>query len=87
MRAAKAMASLCICTGSPEPPLLENAISTYISCVGPCLLLTQSVTCLTTDAYLAADPGIASSIPAWSHTIVEIDHEIISTAILLPFAD
>ena len=27
--------------------------------------------------------GVASSIPAWSHTIVEIDHEIISMVILL----
>ena len=26
------------------------------------------------------DPGVASSIPARSHTFVEIDHEIISTA-------
>ena len=26
---------------------------------------------------LIADPGVASSIPAWSHTFVEIDHEII----------
>ena len=29
---------------------------------------------------------IASSIPAQSHTFVEIDHEIISTVILLPSA-
>ena len=43
----------------------------------------QSVTCLATDACLTADPGVASSIPAWSHTLVEIDHEIISTVILL----
>ena len=28
--------------------------------------------------------GVASSIPARSHTFVEIDHEIISTVILLP---
>ena len=32
----------------------------------------------------SADPGVASSIPARSHTFVEIDHEIISTVILLP---
>ena len=32
-------------------------------------------------------PGVASSIPARSHTFVEIDHEIISTVILLPSAD
>ena len=30
-----------------------------------------------------ADLGIASSIPARSHNFVEIDHEIISTVILL----
>ena len=49
--------------------------------------VAQSVTCLATDACLTADPGVASSIPARSHTFVEIDHEIISTAILLPSAD
>ena len=49
--------------------------------------VAQSVTCLTTDACLTADPGVASSIPARYHTFVEIDHEIISTVILLPSAD
>ena len=39
------------------------------------------------NACLTADPGVASSIPARSHTFVEIDHEIISTVILLPSAD
>ena len=34
-------------------------------------------------ASLTADPGVARLIPARSHTSVEIDHEIISTAILL----
>ena len=43
----------------------------------------QSVTCLATDASLIADPGVASLIPALSHTLVEIDNEIISTVILL----
>ena len=33
------------------------------------------------------DPGGASSIPARSHTFVEIDHEIISTVFLLPSAE
>ena len=42
---------------------------------------------LATDACLTADPGVASSIPVRSHTFVEIDHEIISTVILLPSAD
>ena len=49
--------------------------------------LAQSVTCLATDAKLTADPGVASSIPARSHTFVEIDHEIISTVVLLPSAE
>ena len=49
--------------------------------------VAQSVTCLATDACLTADPGVASSIPAQSHTFVEIDHEIISTLILLPSAE
>ena len=51
------------------------------------LSLAQSVTCLATDAYLTADPGVPSSIPARSHTFVEIDLEIISTVILVPSAE
>ena len=47
----------------------------------------QSVTCLTTDAHLTADPGVTSSILARSHIFVEIDHEFISMVILLPSAD
>ena len=49
--------------------------------------VAQSVTCLVTDAKLTADPGVASSIPARSHTFVEIDHEIISTVNFLPSAE
>ena len=49
--------------------------------------VAQLVTCLATDACLTADPGVASSIPGRSHTFVEIDHEMISTVILLPSAD
>ena len=49
--------------------------------------VAQLVTSLATGACLTADPGVASSIPAQSHTLVEIDHEIISTVILLPSAD
>ena len=41
----------------------------------------QSVTCP------AGDLGVVSLIPAGTHTLVEIDHEIISTVILLPSAD
>ena len=43
--------------------------------------IAQSEMCLTPDQ------GVVSSIPAWSHTFVEIDHEITFTDILLPSAD
>ena len=49
--------------------------------------VVQLVTCLATDAGLTADPGVASSITARYHTFVEINHEIISTVILLPSDD
>ena len=49
--------------------------------------VAQSVTYLVTDAKLTADPGVTSSIPARSHTFLEIDHEIISTVIFLPSAE
>ena len=49
--------------------------------------VAQSVMCLATDACLTAGPGVASLIRARSHNFVEIDHEIISTVILLPSAD
>ena len=45
----------------------------------------QSVRCLTADVCLTAVPGVESLIPAWSHTFVDIDHEMISTFILLAF--
>ena len=43
--------------------------------------VVQPVMCLT------ADPGVASLITGRSDTLVEIDHEIISTAILFPSTD
>ena len=49
--------------------------------------VAQSITCLATDASLTADPGGASSIQARFHSLVEIDHEIIYTVILLPSAE
>ena len=49
--------------------------------------VAQLVTYLATDASLTADPGVMSSIPAQSHTFVEIDHEIISTVILVSTAE
>ena len=41
--------------------------------------------CLSADTCLTADPGL--QVPSRSHTFVEIDPEIISTAILLSSAD
>ena len=61
--------------------LSETSIPFIPGCVA------QLVMCLATDASLTADPGVASSIPARSHTFVEIDCEIISTVILLPSAE
>ena len=49
--------------------------------------IAQAVTCLAADTCPTADAGVASSIPTRSHTLVEIDHEVISTAILLHSAD
>ena len=63
---------------------------TQMKCHTMCILpgrVAQSVTCLATDAYPTADPGVASLIPVRFHTFVEIDHEMISTVILLPSAD
>ena len=50
-------------------------------------IVTQSVMCLATDGSLTADPGVASSILAWSHAFADIDHEIISGVIVLPSAE
>ena len=57
-----------------------------IKCSAPGRVV-QLVMFLATDANLTADPGDAISIPAQSHTFVEIDHEIISMVILLPSAE
>ena len=46
--------------------------------------VAQSVTCLVTDVSLTADPGVVSSIPARSHTFVEIDHEFLRSFSSLP---
>ena len=52
------------------------------------ILILKKVTCLATDVCLAADSGVESSIRAPSHIFEqEIDHEIISTVILLPSAE
>ena len=49
--------------------------------------VSQSVTCLTVDTCVRADPGMAGLLLAQSHTFAEIDHEIVSTPILLPSAE
>ena len=74
------------CTGSSESTLVKmpHCWKSHVRSPGR---VAQSVTCLATDACLTANSGVASSIPARSHTFVEIDHEIISTVILLPSAD
>ena len=43
--------------------------------------------CLTAELCLTADVWVMSSIPARSHSFVEIDNEIISTAIFFPSTD
>ena len=70
----KSSCSAPVTSGVPQPYCLPGRVA-------------QSVTCLATDACQTADPGVTSSIPVRSHTLVEIDHEIISTVILLPSAD
>ena len=65
----------------------EKSKQTFPDLTAACSLSWQSVLCLATDASLTADPEVASSIPARSHTFVEIDHEIISTVIFLPSAE
>ena len=50
-------------------------------------VLEQDTLILAYYYWFNPDPGVASSIPARYHTFVEIDHEIISTVILLPSAD
>ena len=49
--------------------------------------VAQLVTCLAIDASLTADPGVASLIPARSHTFEEIDYKIISTGIYFPSSE
>ena len=53
---------------------LTNDSYINLHLLGPVALLVASPT---------ADTGVASSIPARSHTFVKIDSEIISTVILL----
>ena len=72
-------------TSGLSPRIIISRAYLYKFCVQGCV--AQSVTCLARDASLITDPGVASLIPARSHTFMEIDHEIISTVILLPSAE
>ena len=71
---------MCILAYCEDPDAMLHNAASHQHLPGR---VAQSVTCLATDACLIADPGVASSIPARYHTFVEIDHEIISTVILL----
>ena len=74
------------CTDPEPPPPTHTPPWKITSSIAPGRV-AQSVTCLATDGSLPADPGVASSILARSHTFVEIDREIFSTVILLPSAE
>ena len=63
------------CQDTPDRWNFLDPAMNFINCPSPGHV-GQSVTCLT-----------ASLIPAWSHTFMEIDNEIISTAILFPSTD
>ena len=65
--------------------ILHKCFSYFYCCLQGSL--AQWVTCLATDASLAADPGVPNWIPARSHTLVKFDHEIISMVIFLPSAE
>ena len=79
---------------SPSLPEGRTGVTNLVQVLGH---ISQWVACLTTDARLTADPttdarltadpGSTRLIPALSHTFIEIDHEIISMASLLPSAE
>ena len=64
----------------PEPDEAEVGLNPLFTNGFFLLVLPGGVVSLT------ADPGVASTILVRSHSFVEIDHEIISTVILLPSA-
>ena len=72
-----------------HPSLHENVINTNTQCVcsNICDDVIYSLVRDVLMTFAMYDLGVASSIQARSHTFVEIDHEIISTFILLPSAE
>ena len=82
-KTAKPLHVLCKCTVLPEPLLLSYRRP--LPGTGP---VAQLVTCLATDASLTVNPGSRfRSRPGPILLWRLIDHETISTVILLPFAD
>ena len=84
----------CSCQNCKQYASRSDSLSSLIRAHSVCLLDKKNGgprsavgKGLATDACLTADPGVASSIPVRSHTVVEIDHEMISTVILLPSAN
>ena len=78
--------NILIATGSEVTPFPGIEVGNLNSFLAPDHV-AQLVMCLATDAYLTADPGVSSFIPAGSLTFVEIDRVIISTVILLTSAE
>ena len=70
-----------------KPNLCYNMVCYKVTALYILGRIAQSVTCLAADMCLTADLGVASLILVWSNTFAEIDHEIISMAILLPSVD
>ena len=75
--------------------LCHSVVGSYLECIltNPCWILYKERIGSETYVQLFLLPkknrgtSVASSIPARYHTFVEIEHEIISTVILLPSAD
>ena len=68
--------------GTDQPAHTRRLISAFVI-----HFLESIISKLAIEASLTADLGVASSIPTRFHIFVEIDHEIISTVILLPPAE
>ena len=60
--------------GLHSNPFTLNILEKQLNMAPGCI--AQSITRLATDASLTAVPGVASLIPAQSHTFVEIDRDM-----------
>ena len=86
VRPAKPQISLRICAVICVSSVVEYEQWKLNSDCAKCLHCSLCSSSSLSFECLTADPGVGSSIPARYHTFVEIDHEIISTVILLPSA-